>query len=1432
MQQNTFRTLRNIALMFVLGLMVAHTVLGNNIELIQQQVPLSSLDIGIDGAEVTAEVLQQSIESAFLFLYVTFGAFAASGLLFVFLVYRVVYHHRLEDRNEGLMIVMDSIRMLLYAVMGLMIFGYCLQLALIDPIQGAPHIFGQPYGFDFSLEGIQSLKAPLTNPFTNPTVALLLASGLMLALSKTAVFPWLNQQLSEYQQKQQAKALVPQSLEDSRQEINLRLYQWLFLITLVVFLMLLLLPSAFFGGITFIEVPKVFLVISMAGYITELARVRLKTIQDHVAASKLLKFIKPLVNLVSLLPLIPKPQWTTQREYEAVQATKVLGLGVAVLVASGGLFYALNDLGATLIVLFAFVLINAATALKNILWQVGLLFYGVLFAIQRFGATRIQVSEERINDWLLSDHFVASGIGEDYLPGTVSSPDFAKALWGVASGGWFGRWTGLFVDSLQDVYTASVAFAYNDRALAGILEVFGVAGLLLVILFYGIMVNACLVLSLIPQRSNISGFGVSLGLAALIFGQTAVHMGGNLGFIPFTGIVLPFISHSGLATLVALLVIAIMLVLYSPSITRLSLTPPKRSAQERLKGMQNFMAITYIIVLFAGMKQTLWDGPANATRVRYDVQSDLNVKQRLNPRYYLLTHQMSAQGQIQDSNGEVIRDREGQYPLKHLDQRDVFLHRFEEAHRFSLKGLNTQAISGKRYFEKVCVLKDGEYHQFAGATIQASQAQVQQLKSTLSEASEFDCTVIRGRSGELIQRRVVGVPVDPYDATQGCAVDGDPLQTSASREVSYFAVSEENKLQKWLLDTTKKRPQPLTSSEMRGRVFGLFGRTAATACLVTDYRTSVESRQGVSDGEECVVTDVFDDSSVTYGENEINGASLGEYSARAISIVHDNGTCTAQIERIACHVDGVDWVDQHAPDEEAALASIEVLYGTNRRLTLDDTTCRVVFEEFGSLKQHPSSDAKVPRYQFRERPVKQLVTGFEGVLDLADYVRVSTAEQHAAMTELSERVPEVVATMGLDATLQSALRGILDAYQTSYDAASVQAIVFRVDSGEILAQAQSTAVRSDLQQAAANEDYGQLYTDFGMYGFARNNLSSYMVPASTFKIYHAMAAIDAGHADFTHRCDTTVGYLPKDATWDPPKPIEDYGANSVGYTSHNNTSKGTTMAHAIYKSCNQYFAALADEHTHPQALTELCSEKGIRFSANDACVLKPAGTRGAASNGYGQDLTMNVYQLANMLISASTNYQPYLEDWDAYIEPSERLTMKASAYQPLFLEGDKVEHLGSDLLAGMQTKAQLLTNRLNKDASKTPVRVYGKTGTGDHLISTRTHNTEKVGTYIVPRTRRGKQVWEENYEAPYGVNAKRRKGVLQGSNMSIYVALVEHKNHKPNQIHGQRIGIVVRVPRVNQKPSGCRYGVTASCVAEPIAEDIISLVRDHGLITE
>ena len=64
-----------------------------------------------------------------------------------------------------------------------------------------------------------------------------------------------------------------------------------------------------------------------------------------------------------------------------------------------------------------------------------------------------------------------------------------EGLWGIAAGGWTGRWTALFAqDGKEGTYLASMAFGYNDRAGSVLIEVFGWFGLLLVMVAYVVFI--------------------------------------------------------------------------------------------------------------------------------------------------------------------------------------------------------------------------------------------------------------------------------------------------------------------------------------------------------------------------------------------------------------------------------------------------------------------------------------------------------------------------------------------------------------------------------------------------------------------------------------------------------------------------------------------------------------------------------------------------------------------------------------------------------------------------------------------------------------------------------------------------------------------------------------------------------------------------------
>ena len=127
----------------------------------------------------------------------------------------------------------------------------------------------------------------------------------------------------------------------------------------------------------------------------------------------------------------------------------------------------------------------------------------------------------------------------------------------------------------------------------------------------------------------------------------------------------------------------------------------------------------------------------------------------------------------------------------------------------------------------------------------------------------------------------------------------------------------------------------------------------------------------------------------------------------------------------------------------------------------------------------------------------------------------------------------------------------------------------------------------------------------------------------------------------------------------------------------------------------------------------------------------------------------------------------------------------------------------------------------------------GKQGTGDHNIAFNSYATKRRGIsckQVYNRGRSNEKIrWLEDYEAPYGVSRKYKTqdGKRVPSNMAIYVALVEKRDpNKTKQLSDERIGIVVRVPRTENKPKSAG-SITGGGIACPIAEEFIQVLSDR-----
>jgi len=223
------------------------------------------------------------------------------------------------------------------------------------------------------------------------------------------------------------------------------------------------------------------------------------------------------------------------RDLGPILAAWAVSLGVLVLE---------RDLGASLLLfgLFVVMLYVATERVGWVLLGIVLFAAGAFFAYSRFGYVRARVSV-----WL-----------NPFADPSDSGFQIVQSLYGLANGGLVGTGLGRGQPTL-------VPLANSDFIATTLGESLGLAGLMAVIVLYGLVVERGLRTSLTCRDP----FGklLALGLSFTLALQTFVVVGGVTRLIPLTGLTTPFLSAGG-SSLVANWVVVALLVVISDGARR------------------------------------------------------------------------------------------------------------------------------------------------------------------------------------------------------------------------------------------------------------------------------------------------------------------------------------------------------------------------------------------------------------------------------------------------------------------------------------------------------------------------------------------------------------------------------------------------------------------------------------------------------------------------------------------------------------------------------------------------------------------------------------------------------------------------------------------------------------------------------------------------
>jgi cell division protein FtsI/penicillin-binding protein 2/cell division protein FtsW (lipid II flippase) len=232
---------------------------------------------------------------------------------------------------------------------------------------------------------------------------------------------------------------------------------------------------------------------------------------------------------------------------------------------------------------------------------------------------------------------------DPWTNGLPNGSQLGEGLWAMSAGGWQGQGLGRSLTPL-------VPAGKTDLVLATMTEQMGALGLIAYQLALAALVIGALYVA--ANSRTAERVLIASGIAIMVLAQWFVILGGTLGFLPLTGIVVPFVSAGRSSMAVFLAIVALVARLAADGRVRVASTELDE-LHASTRGVRNFAGLAIVFALVASINAAVGVRGIISTHTILAKLRDGTLIARQNPRLAVLAARVR-RGDILDRNGTKL----------------------------------------------------------------------------------------------------------------------------------------------------------------------------------------------------------------------------------------------------------------------------------------------------------------------------------------------------------------------------------------------------------------------------------------------------------------------------------------------------------------------------------------------------------------------------------------------------------------------------------------------------------------------------------------------------------------------------------------------------------------------------------------------------------